>query len=333
MRCPSCGLEFDQSAPDRCPRCGRALTSASAAAAQPQPPQAPQAPQPPQPPSYQPYPLNPAPTAAPVAPTAAEEPDRPPTPSGPPPTAPGYVPPGYTQGLRPPPPVRRQRRVGLIVGIIAAVVVLLAACAGGAIWATRSMGEANGANFFGTPAASTSSTPDESVVYYESFSTSAEGWAQDPGHCYLDQDGYHAQNNYLCFAPIGDQANGSVSVLAQQLSGPTTKGYGLTFRRLDADNGYRFAIDGEGEWAFDKCVNGACTTLVVFTPNSAIKGGLHVANTLKVTATGSHFEFFVNDTKVGSFDDATFASGAVGIFGGDTIDCVFTHFTVSAPLS
>lgn len=324
MRCPSCGLEFDQSAPNRCPRCGRALTSAPITAAQSELPQ---------PPSYQPYPLNPAPTAVPVAPAAAEEPDGPSTPSGSPPTAPGYPLPGYPQGLRPPPPKRRQNHVKLIIGIIATAVVLLAACAGGAIWATRSMGQANGANFFGTPSASDS--PGESVIYYESFSTSAAGWAQDPGHCYLDQDGYHAKNNYLCFAPIADQANGSVSVLVQQLSGPTIQGYGLAFRNPDnhTDSGYRFGIVSAGEWAFDKCVNGDCTTLVDYTPNSAIKGDLHSANTLMVTATGSHFEFFVNDTKVGSFDDATFASGAVGIFGGDTIDCVFTHFTVSAPLS
>ena len=324
MRCPSCGLAMDQTDLDRCPQCGRALTSPALAT---QPPQAQ--------PSYLPYPPNPAPAPAPPTPVMAQDLHGPATPSGLPPAASSNAPAAYPPGLRPPPPVRKQRsRVGLVVGIIVAAVVLLAACGGGAIWATRSMGQANPTNFVGTPSASASASPIDSVIYYESFSTSADGWAQDPGHCYLDDDGYHAKNNYICYAPASAQTDATISVTGQQLSGATTDGYGLAFR-LANDNsgsGYRFGIDSESEWVFAKCVNRQCTNLVDFTSNSAIKGGLQTANTLKVAATGSHFEFFVNDTKVGSADDATFAAGFVGLFGGGAIDCAFTEFAVLIPL-
>lgn len=236
------------------------------------------------------------------------------------------------QGLLAPLPERKRSRARLVLGIVVAVVVLLAACTGGTIWALNSQGQSKATNHSGTPGASAS--PGEILTYGETFASSANGWAEDPEHCYLDNDGYHAKNNYICYAPASAQTDATISVTGQQLSGATTDGYGLAFR-LANDNsgsGYRFGIDSESEWVFAKCVNRQCTNLVDFTSNSAIKGGLQTANTLKVTATGSHFEFFVNDTKVGSADDATFAAGFVGLFGSGAIDCAFTEFAVLIPL-
>ena len=297
MQCPSCGLQIDQPGSDRCPRCGRLFTIASE-----------------QGPQFNPYPPDPQNTAPGYLP------------------APGYVPQGSPpQRLLAPLPERKRSRARLILPVIA-VVVLLAACTGGTVLALHSLGQSKATNHSGTPAASAS--PGEILTYGESFASTADGWAEDPEHCFLDNVGYHARNNYICYAPTSAQTDATISVTVQQLSGATTEGYGLAFRLAndDSGSGYRFGIDGESEWVFAKCVNRQCTNLVDFTSNSAIKGGLQTANTLKVTATGSHFEFFVNDTKVGSADDATFAAGFVGLFGSGAIDCAFTEFAVLIPL-
>lgn len=55
------------------------------------------------------------------------------------PIAPGYPQPGYPQTPYAPPP-QRKSHTGLIIGIIALVVVVLAACTGGTILAVRSLG-------------------------------------------------------------------------------------------------------------------------------------------------------------------------------------------------
>lgn len=352
-QCPSCGLQIDQPNLDRCPRCGYQFAATSEQPPQynpynPYPPSAPQGPSagsgaPQNPPPYNPYGqyggYAPASGYGQPAPPSGYGQPAPPSGYGQPygqaappsyPLAPGYPPQGYPQGPYAPPPQPKKSRAGLIVGIIVAVVVLLAACTGGTIWALSSLGQATVTNLSGTPGASASPTPGEVVIYGNTFASNADGWAQDPGHCYLDKDGYHAANNYICLAPIGDQTDVTITATVQQLSGPTTHAYGVPFRYASDGNFYDFMIDSNGKWLFDKCVNTTCTRLVDFTPNAAIKGGLHTANTLKVTAAGSHFEFFVNDTKVGSADDSTFTSGAVGVDGGDKgVTCVFTNFIVS----
>ena len=123
-----------------------------------------------------------------------------------------------------------------------------------------------------------------------------------------------------------------ISVKAQQVSGPTTQGYGLFFRLQDKDNFYAFMIVGNGEWVVLRCLNADCTTPVYFTANDAIKGGLNTINTIEVLATGSHFVFFVNGVTVGDLVDTTFSFGKVGfIAGGTTIDCAFTDLVITRP--
>jgi hypothetical protein len=309
MQCPSCGLKIDQSTLNQCPRCGRRFTATPGQAPYDNP--------------YPPNPQNP-PSSAPVVGQDAKSSYLP---------APEYEIQGSPpQGLLAPLPERKRSRIRPVLGVIA-VLVLLAACASGTVWALHSQGQSKATNHPGTPAASAS--PSEILTYGETFTSSAAGWAEDPKHCYLDNDGYHAKNNYICYAPTSAQTDATISVTVQRLSGATTEGYGLAFRLAndDSGSGYRFGIDGESEWVFDKCVNRQCTNLVDFTSNNAIKGGLQSANNLKVTMTGTHFEFFVNDTKVGGADDPTFAAGFVGILGADTGDCVFTDFAVLIPVS
>jgi hypothetical protein len=232
---------------------------------------------------------------------------------------------GYPQQQ---PPAPKKSRTGLVVGIVVGVVVLLAACTGISIFAINALGTA--ATSTGTPGASATATPAETVVYQNAFTSTADDWAQD-NNCQSKSDGYHIANGFICYAPIGNQSDVNVTVNVQQVSGPTTTGYGIAFRRVSAGNFYEFLIDSNGKWFFDKCVDSKCTTIVDFTANAAIKGGLNTSNTLKVAAKGSHFEFFVNGTSVGSQDDTTFTSGIVGIESGDAIDCAFTNLVITRP--
>lgn len=374
MQCPSCGLQIDQPNLDRCPRCGYQFATTSEQPSHynpynPYPPSAPQDPSagsgaPQNPPPYNPYgqyggyappsgygqPAPPSGYGQPAPPSGYGQP-APPSGYGQPygygqaappsyPMTPGYAPSGYPQGPMAPLPERKKSRTGLIVGIVVAVVVLLAACGGGTVWAVRTLGQSAITNLSGTPTVSASSTqtttsatatPNETAIYGESFASNADGWAQDPGSCFLDKDGYHIKDGYICYAPIGDQSDVSISVTVQQVKGPTTWPYGIVFRDTADHADYQFMIDSNSKWVFFKCSSDNCANTIDYTGNSSIHGGLHTTNTLKVTAVGSHFEFFVNDTRVGTFDDSAYTSGGVGIGVGNNVEAVFTDFIVSRP--
>jgi hypothetical protein len=233
----------------------------------------------------------------------------------------------YPRPLLAPLPERKPR-AGRVVGILALVVVVIVACTGGALFAIHLLGQTT------TSAPSkTAGTPTPDVIYGAKLTSivGAEGWSEVLDECFLGSDGYHVVRGYLCFAPAGTQTDVDVSLMVKQISGPTNYSYGIVFRRVALGNYYLFMIDSNSKWLFDKCVNDTCTRLVDFTPNDAIKGGLNTVNALEVSAKGSHFDFFVNGTKVGSADDSTFASGEVGVAGGNPIECVFTNFIVSLP--
>jgi hypothetical protein len=169
-------------------------------------------------------------------------------------------------------------------------------------------------------------------VYSNTFSSSADDWAQDPQHCFLADDGYHAASCYYCTVPVAEQDNVDISVNVRQVSGPTNWSYGLFFRQQDIDNHYAFMITSNGEWVFVRCVAADCTTPVYFTANSAIKPGLDTTNTIEVRATGPHFVFFVNGKQVGSYDDTALTFGKVSVIAtGKAIDCAFTDLVITRP--
>lgn len=344
MRCPSCGYSIDRRSSDQCPQCGRLFGK----------PTEQRAPSPQMSPQHEPYPRQPL-QPAPVEGLPGRASGQPPTdydlslqsPTVPygrhgqysPPTPPKYpVVSGYPPSQYARPPLisslpEHKPHTGRIVGIVALVVVVLATCTGGALIVMRSLGQATATRTPSTATATRISTPvgtaTATVIYGNTFSSDASGWPQDPGKCFLGSGGYHSVNGYLCYAPAGVQTDADISVSVQQISGHTTTAYGIVLRRVGIGNYYRFMIDSNSKWLFDKCVNDICTALIAFTHNAAIKGGLNTSNTLEVSAKGSHFNFFVNGTKVGGAIDKTFASGAVGVVSGEAIECVFTDFIVS----
>lgn len=77
-----------------------------------------------------------------------------------------------------------------------------------------------------------------------------------------------------------------------------------------------------------KVMNAQASFFTPFTFSPAIHQGLHVTNTLKVVMTGSHFDLYVNDVKVGQFDDSDLTTGVPGVLGGPGITVFFTYFTM-----
>jgi hypothetical protein len=208
-----------------------------------------------------------------------------------------------------------------------AVTALVAALAGCDLPLTTSSGTSTS----GTPIPiGPTPTPTPTVIYEAPLTTSAIGWSSGP-NCFLGAGGYHITDGFLCRSPAGDLTDVDVTVQVEQISGPTVYGYGIAFRRPSLGNHYDFDVDSNSKWVFAKCVGNVCKNVIQFTQNAVIVGGWNTVNTLRVRAMGSHFDFFVNGTKVGQADDATFSSGEVGLTGGDGIEVVFTNFKVVKP--
>jgi hypothetical protein len=304
MQCPSCGLQIDQPNLERCPRCGLPLATTSTQTPQAAPPQNPYGP-------FQPY-------------SGYAPPDGYSQPYqfyGRPPVAPVFPPPGYPQSAQAPALARKQPRTKLIVGIIAAVVVVLAGCSWG-IFATVQ------ALHLPTHSAVPRETPVP--ILDNNFSSGDVGWSEN-SYCFLKGDGYHISKNYICLAPIANISDVDIKAQVKQINGPANYPRGIVFRFVRSDTSYDayvFVITSDGRWAFEKCSGGSCDRLVNFRSNSAVHTGLDVDNTLEVYAKGSHVDLFVNGTAVGSIDDSAYSFGKVGLICGEFSECVFTNLTI-----
>ncbi|HEY7781415.1 MAG TPA: hypothetical protein VIC85_14500 [Ktedonobacterales bacterium] len=242
---------------------------------------------------------------------------------GAPPTAWPAPPPGSVV-----PPVRRHR-VGLIVSLVTAAVLLTCTAVGIGVFLLRSFNPSAANQPVPGPALTAVATPSPTVLFQDPLTTNTNGWAVETSHCEFTHGGYFI-NGRICYAPAGDIQDGSVSVQVRQLSGPITWTMGIAFRRQSVGNYYAFGIYGNGQWVFYKAVNDNLTVLKPFTPSSAIHAGLNVTNRLRVVFSGTHFVFFVNDVQVGQFDDPTFTSrGLVGLEASEHIQAVFNTFEIT----
>jgi hypothetical protein len=347
MTCPSCGLALEQASISVCPRCGQFLSSTPGASENYGPPldQLSQAPTlfsggpPPAAPGAWPAgyagPPSPSQSAPPPSsgysqyPTAGS-PSRPmaggfpPTPSMP---LAGSMPPMPF----PPPAPPRKSRAGIIIGVLVVIIVLLAGGLGITLHTLK--GQSGNSATKGTAATSTpvpTATPNETRFFQDPLTSNQNGWAAD-SHCFFQNSAYHIRDGYLCYAPIGTLADLSVSVDVQQVSGPDNWFYGIVLRRASKGNYYVFDIDSRGKWLFGKVVNNTYSDILPYRPDPAIKTGLNVRNTLLVRTKGTHFDFYVNGTKVGETDDATFASGKCGVHGDSHLEAAFNNFIVNIP--
>lgn len=331
MRCPSCGFAIDQPISDHCPQCGRALAATPTPA--PEAPQASEA-------SRSVAPVAPdAPATSDAAPPAGQPTSNPygpfqpygygqPYSFGQPPASPGYLPPSYPQSAPAspapmPPPARKKPRTKLIIGIAAAVVVVvLGACGWGIVATVQAL-------HLPTQSAVPRETPNE--VYSNDFSSSAAGWVND-SRCFWKSDGYHVTSGYICDAPIGNYSDVDIKVTVKQVSGPTNSPMGIAFHLLPQSGVisqyYLFNVTADGRWGFAKCNSNSCTHPINFRSEDAINQGTGASNSLEVYAKGAHIDFFINGKAVGSLDDATYSMGAIGLLAGDGAECVFTNLFI-----
>lgn len=340
MQCPSCGLDLGNTYAANCPRCGQPLAQNPAPGPYGAYGSSPTSPGTPAQTNEQPG--MPYGASAPQWPAygAAATPQQPvqagygqPTPGYNAPTA--YSPPpqqpyGYPGGMPPTPPAPKQNKN---VPIIAAVVAVLIVGIGAFIALQGHKGKVSI-----TPTATltkTQSSPTAthstagSVIYQNALTSSASGWTTD-SNCSFSSDGYHIQGGYICYAPTDSLSNVDVTVQVSQLSGDSSSGFGIVFRRASKGNYYSFRIDSGGQWGAFVCQNSNCNSLGGAS-DSSIQTGLNATNTLRVVAVGTHFDYYVNGTKVGSADDSTFSSGDVGLSGADGSEVVFSNLVIAQP--
>jgi hypothetical protein len=234
----------------------------------------------------------------------------------------------------PPQPPRRPNRLPLILGIVGGVVLLCvvaSVCAlAGPLQSAFRNASATVTAQSETATVGATATPTEQTIYENALTTAQSDWQNDAS-CSFKADGYHITAAFICFAPPEDVQDVNVSVTAKQVSGATNHFYGLVLRRASKGNYYVFDIDSNGKWEFFVVKNNQGTAIVDLTANPAILTGLGVANTLQVTAVGSHFVFSVNGTQVGQADDSSFSSGLLGLEGDDGMDVAFTNFKATQP--
>ncbi|MBF6591799.1 MAG: hypothetical protein IVW57_14925, partial [Ktedonobacterales bacterium] len=120
----------------------------------------------------------------------------------------------------------------------------------------------------------------------------ADGWT-NTSPCTFKGDGYHISAAEICYAPSNALTSGTISVQVKQISGPPASIFGLVFHRVSKGNYYSFRIDGAGEWAFFRVVNGSAGDPLSKGTSVAINQGLNTTNTLQVQASGSQFTLFV----------------------------------------
>lgn len=223
------------------------------------------------------------------------------------------------------------RRKGLRIAVPMVVVLLALALAVAGCGGTASGASAGPT---ATPAPSPTPTTQPLVFFQDPLTAPDQYDWQNGAASTFAADGYHLNNAVVCLAPnppVAAFADGTVSVQAKQVGGPTTQGYSLVFRAGGSGSVpdfYAFLIDGNGKWRAFKVIGGQATFFGPFTANPAIHTGLKASNTLQVVMAGSHFDFYVNGTKVGQANDSTLASGTPGLFGNVGIEVVFTNFRV-----
>ncbi len=247
------------------------------------------------------------------------------------PGQPGWqYPPGYGPGGQPP---QRRSRTGLIVGIVIAVIVVLVACSVGGLVLVNQAGNLTSTVGTATATATTAptATPAETVLFQSALTTSSSKMVQNE-NCFFSSDGYHIKDNFICPINIDNLSDVHVKVTAKQIKGSLSNPYGVAFRE-SSSGWYELDISGDGGWGVFNCPpnTGTCSELVQPSGTNAVQKNLNQENLLEVTAQGTHFEFSVNGSKLGTADDSSLTSGKIALSCGPGMECVYTNLTISKP--
>jgi hypothetical protein len=101
---------------------------------------------------------------------------------------------------------------------------------------------------------------------------------------------------------IGDSKDFAVTIKGKFDTDNKYVGWGVVFRSTQSKDGYAFRISREGKYGFQRIEAGALFPLITAKSSNLIK--LDQDNTISIVAEGSHFDFYINDSKVNSYEDA-----------------------------
>lgn len=222
----------------------------------------------------------------------------------------------------------RRPKTGLIIGIIALIVVVLAASISGGLLYFRSRSPAVQI----TPTPTPLPAPTGKALFSDTFSNNNNGWDLTSkagqfsvkvgnGAMALEDD-----NNKLLWELIPSNQNFGdfyLTVDANLTKGTQANGYGIYIRgtsnqSLDIATYYRFEIYGDGSYAIFKGTldaTGASKSqqLVNYTPTSIINKAGRV-NHIAISAKGATMTLYVNGQKLKTIIDDTYASGSLALF-------------------
>lgn len=136
--------------------------------------------------------------------------------------------------------------------------------------------------------------------WYETVSPQVEIAVQD-GHYHIshkdDGQGWIAWNK----AAFDPEKEFAIEAVFQKIDGVLDYGYGLIWGVTNKGTAYQsFRVSGNGLYSYRQESEGQATTLIDWTPSSAIAPGLGATNTVQIRRQGDTLEFWVNGELVDS---------------------------------
>lgn len=243
------------------------------------------------------------------------------------------------------PPVKHISKLQKTMLIVATLILLIGAVSGGFVLmrshnTTQNNPANNPANTL-SPIAQATATATANIIFSDPLNQNIHGWPTQPGQgvTYSFQNGaYQINNQNSGGAPLVvsqqsfNQPNLTYQITMQEVGGDDTNPantFGLVLRHtLQQVNGkmiqtcYVFEIrnnNNNSEYDFFKYDEGQAkpwgNPLWKAKPGQEFHGGhgQNAVNTVKVVANKGSFTFFVNGTQVGTVQDNSLPSGAVGM--------------------
>lgn len=221
-------------------------------------------------------------------------------------------------------PPRSRRRLWLILGLVAAL--LLAVCGG-----------CGGTLYWAIASQLAPGQRGVTVLLRDSLLDSTGAWPYQANQCGYVSSGYLV-NGATCVASAPTFDDFDLSVTVRQTDGSAPGFYGILFRQNDGLNGYAFDISTAGQWGFQRI---SPNELFPDQPNREIfvypkkdpyihSGG--ATNTLFIRAIGGRFTFYANNLKLGEVaDNDPLTSGHLGLTATAGAQATFTNLLVTRP--
>lgn len=188
-----------------------------------------------------------------------------------------------------------------------------------------------------------SNSLDTNVLFAESFDDTArqmESYSETTGSAGVTGGEFQLQvlePNYMQWALVNQTfSDTEIEFQARKAAGPDDNLYGAICRYQDDLNFYYLVISSDGYYGIGSMIKGARSLIgsqqLLLSP--AIQGGTEI-NRLKVVCAGSTLSLEVNGELLASVEDASLATGQVGLLAGDFsttgVDIRFDNLLVTRP--